>query len=116
MRGSIIFAAAAAAATLAGTAAAQERTGYRDIAAGRLADAEADLTAQRADFARRPELMLNLAAIYLRTDRGALARALYGDVLATDSVMLDLPDGSVVSSHEVARRGLARVGATLAQR
>lgn len=116
MRGPVIFAAMAAAATLAGTAAAQERIGYQEIASGRLADAEATLTAQRDAFAERPELMLNLAAIYLRTDRAAQARALYGEVLAADRVMLDMPSGAVVSSHEVARRGLARIGEALAQR
>lgn len=116
MRGAIICAAIAAAAIPAGSAAAGERVGYREIAAGRLADAEATLAKERAIFPKRPELKLNLAAIYLRTDRQEQARALYGEVLESEPVMLDTAGGDAVSSHDLARRGLARIGATLAQR
>lgn len=97
-------------------AAAKDRTGYHAIAAGDLTQAQATLARERAIFPDRPELMLNQAAVYARTGRLAEARALYGDVLQRTSVALDLPDGSVASSHAVAERGLARLTATIASR
>lgn len=107
---------AVAAPGLVAPATASERVGYTEIAAGRLADAEAVLTEQSAIHPRSPELMLNLAAVYARTHRAEQARPLYDQVLRSRSVLLDMPGGDVVSSHEVARRGLARLGVTLATR
>lgn len=106
----------AATCALAAPAAAQERVGYSQIAAGRLAEAETLLNKERAIFPDRPELMLNLAAVYARTGRAAQARALYVDVLDAPAVDLDLPSGDFTSSHDVARNGLATIGATLATR
>ncbi|WP_375249858.1 tetratricopeptide repeat protein [Sphingomonas sp.] len=116
MQKSIYRIAAVAVVLVAGSAAAQDRTGYQAIATGSLASAEAKINAERAIFPDRPELMLNLAAIYARTDRVAQARALYQDVLSRASVALDMPSGTVESSHVVAERGLSRLSASVAAR
>ena len=81
-----------------------------------LAQAEQTIEAERAIFPTRPELMLNLAAVYARTGRVTQARSLYGQVLEQESVAMDLPDGSVQSSHVLAQRGLLRLGSTIASR
>lgn len=112
----MVAAAGMALAGVAGTASAQERTGYHAIAAGDLAGAEATLDRERAIFPQRPELMLNLAAVYARTGRASEARALYADVLQREPIDLELGDGSAVSSHQVAKRGLARLDTTVAAR
>ena len=112
----IEWAALAAAVMVAVPAAAQERTGYTAITAGDLASAEATLERERAIFPQRPELMLNLAAVYARTDRAAQARALYSDVLQSEAVDLELGDGRSVSSHAVARNGLSRLDTAFAAR
>ncbi|MGK6323589.1 tetratricopeptide repeat protein [Sphingomonas sp. DT-51] len=101
---------------VAGPAAARDRVGYQAISAGSLAKAEQTINAERAIFPERPELKLNLAAVYARTGRAAQARALYGEVLGDAPVAMDLPDGSILSSHLLAQRGLARLGATIASR
>lgn len=97
-------------------ATAQVRTGYTAIAAGSLSAAERTLTREREMFPERPELMLNLAAVYARTGRTAEARALYGDVLSRDAIEMELGNGSVESSHLLARRGLAQLDVTMAAR
>lgn len=94
----------------------KDRSGYTAIAAGNLSQAEATLSAERAIYPRRPEVLLNLAAVYARTNRAVQARALYNDVLAVRPVSLELSDGGTVSSHAVAERGLSRLGETLAAR
>ena len=106
----------AVAALVAVPAMAQVRTGYTAIAAGSLGDAERTLTRERAIYPQRPELMLNLAAVYARTDRAMQARALYADVLNGEPVAMEMRDGSVESSHLLARRGLAQLDMTIAAR
>ena len=95
---------------------AKDRVGYQAIASGSLARAEQTIAAERAIFPDRPELMLNLAAVYARTGREAQARALYGDVLGREAVAMDLADGSVRTSHELARAGMARLTTAMATR
>lgn len=108
--------AGSAAMIVAAPAVAKDRVGYQAIAAGSLAQAEQTIDAERAIFPERPELMLNLAAIYARTGRSGQARALYGEVLGREPVAMDLADGSVQSSHLLAQRGLAKLGAAIASR
>ncbi|KQM63503.1 hypothetical protein ASE75_13135 [Sphingomonas sp. Leaf17] len=96
---------------------AGERTGFTAIASGDLAKAERMLTAERRIYPQRPELMLNLAAVYAKTNRSAEARALYTAVLDRPAVAMDLPNGMVLSSHAVASTGLNRLpGAQMATR
>jgi hypothetical protein len=92
-------------------AVAGERTATDAIVARNWSAAERTLVAERRIFPERPELMLNLAAVYIGTDRTDAARALYRQVLARPAVAMDMPSGAVVSSHDVARRGLDRLGA-----
>lgn len=96
-------------ALLATPALASDRVGYTQIASGDLAQAEATLVAERRIYPRRPELMLNLAAVYQRTGRDAAARDLYREVLERPAVVMDMPSGMIVSSHDVASRGLTRL-------
>ncbi|WP_341207872.1 tetratricopeptide repeat protein [uncultured Sphingomonas sp.] len=101
---------------MATPASGKDRVGYQAIAAGSLAKAEQTITAERAIFPERPELMLNLAAIYARTGREAQARTLYAEVLDRDAVAMDMADGSVRTSHQLARTGMARLTTAMATR
>lgn len=92
---------------LANLSATVDRTGYTAIASGDLSAAERRIVAERKIFPQRPELMLNLASVYLRTGREADARALYAAVLERPAVAMDLPSGAVASSHDLASRALA---------
>ena len=91
-------------------AAAQERTGYTQIATGNYVQAEQTLTAERRIFPQKPELMLNLAAVYQRTDRATEARALYAAVLAQANVLMDVSAERTAWSHDLAQTGLRRIG------
>ncbi len=98
--------------TLAGAAVpafAADRTGYQSIATGDLATAERHLVADLKFSPQRPELMLNLAAVYRKTGRDSQARALYSAVLDRPAVAMDMPSGTVVSSHDLATRGLIQL-------
>ncbi|KQS05286.1 hypothetical protein ASG11_09415 [Sphingomonas sp. Leaf357] len=88
---------------------AQDHTGYRQIAAGNYARAERTLTTELKSFPQRPELMLNLAAIYRHTDRAGEARALYESVLAQPDVLMDLSADTTASSHVLAQKGLRQL-------
>ena len=103
----VVMTATFAGQALAGSATAQDRTGYRAIAAGDLVTAERRLIAERRIFPQRPELMLNLATVYARTGRVAEARALYDAALNAPPVELDVEGGKVATSHDVARAGQA---------
>lgn len=110
MRKSVLFVLAtlgAATPSLAAPSATVDRTGYRAIAAGDLSTAEQRIVAERKIFPQRPELMLNLASVYHRTGRESEARALYAAVLARPAVEMDMPSGAVLSSHDIANRGLS---------
>lgn len=101
----------------AAPAMASDRTGYEAIAAGDYQKAEETLVQERRIFPRRPELMINLATVYARTGRTAEAVNLYRTALQADAVDMAMPDGVVTSSHDVAQRGLNRLGTmTLAVR
>ncbi len=95
---------------------AADRTGYQAIAAGDFTVAAKRIEAERRIFPDRPELMLNLAVAYARTGRTSDARALYSEVLQRPEVAMDMPNGAIVSSHDVATRGLSRMTTTLATR
>lgn len=112
----LIVATMLAGACLTTPALAQDRTGYQAISAGNYAEATKQIEAERRIFPERPELMLNLAVAYARTGRTGEARALYSDVLQRPVVAMDMPDGRVLSSHDVATLGLSRLTTTLATR
>lgn len=105
--------------TLAGVATpalAADQTGYQAIAGGDLAAAEQQIASELKIYPHRPELMLNLASVYRKTGREQMARDLYRDVLARRSVAMDMPSGAVVSSHDLAKRGLGQTMAVMASR
>lgn len=117
MRACLAVLASAMALTASGAALAQagldetgraEQTGFSAIAAGHFAQAERRISAERRIFPDRPELMLNLAAVYSRTGREAQARTLYTSVLQRPDVLMDLPGGDTASSHALAQAGLRR--------
>lgn len=99
-------------ALIASPALAQEKTGYTAIATGDLGKAEQILNAERRIYPNRPELMLNLAAVYGRTGRASDAQALYTKVLDRPAVAMLMPSGVAVSSHDVAELGLRQLSST----
>ena len=86
---------------------AKDRTGYKAIAAQDYAKAERRLVAERRIFPDKPELLLNLAAVYLKTGRVAEARALYAEVLDRPATMMDTTSGRSLSSHDIASVAVA---------
>jgi Flp pilus assembly protein TadD len=58
---------------------------------------------------RRPEVLLNLAAVQVSRQDADDARALYGLVLSQKNVDMLTPSGAAWS-HDIAQRGLARLG------
>ncbi|MCP3735467.1 tetratricopeptide repeat protein [Sphingomonas sp. RP10(2022)] len=112
----VIVAAMLAGACLTTPALAADRTGYQAIVAGDFSAAVTRIEAERRIFPDRPELMLNLAVAYAQTGRTADARALYRVVLDRPGVAMDMPNGAVLSSHDVATRGLSRLTTTIATR
>jgi Flp pilus assembly protein TadD len=119
----ILAAAAAASLLVAVPASAQMRTGmtlsgpakpdtgYERIRMGRLQQAETTLLAARDSHPGAQEVALNLAAVYVMTGRANLAKPLYEQVLAAKPVAMDMPSGTVASSHDVARTGISRTAA-----
>ncbi|MCW4463307.1 tetratricopeptide repeat protein [Sphingomonas sp. BT-65] len=84
----------------------EDRNATTEIQTGDYELAERKLLAEQRVFPAKPEVLLNLAAIYTKTGRHAEARAIYNRVLALDPVAMDVADGQVVASHLVAARGL----------
>jgi hypothetical protein len=79
---------------------------YETIRGGMLGKAETKLMRAHMRQPHSPEIMLNLAAVQIMTGRPVLAGSLYRSVLNQPPVAINMPSGQVVSSHEVARRGL----------
>lgn len=76
-----------------------------EISTGAFAKAEQKLLGALRD-SPRPEVLLNLAAVYYGTGRFAEAGTLYQQVLSQDEVVLDLSNQRTAGSHSVARAGL----------
>jgi Flp pilus assembly protein TadD len=83
---------------------------YEIISAGDMTRAETVLVRQVRMHPRAPEVALNLASVYLRTGRVDQARTLYRRVMDLPEMAMDMPDGSIRSSHDVADHGMARIG------
>lgn len=84
---------------------------HATIQRGDYATAERKLRAEARVFPNKPEVLLNLAAIYAKTGRPAEARALYNRVLALQPVAMDVVDGQVAPSHLIATRGVRQLDA-----
>ncbi|WCM29365.1 tetratricopeptide repeat protein [Sphingomonas sp. QA11] len=101
----IVLAGAATAAT------ASDRTGFIAIKQGDFSTAERTLVAERRIYPSRPELMLNLAAVYRGTGRRDEARVLYEAVLARPNTLMDVTADRTAWSHTLATAGLSRLDA-----
>lgn len=76
------------------------------ITAGNFSSAERTLEREARAGNREPEVLLNLAAVYAKTQRPAEARDLYLRVLNAKDASMVMPSSQIASSHDVARRGL----------
>ena len=101
---------------IASPALASDDNGYAAISSGDFKKAARQLEAANQLFPNKPEIMLNLAAVYLKTGRMVQARTLYGDVLGQPEIAMDMPSGIVLSSHAVATRGMYQVQQVIASR
>jgi thioredoxin-like negative regulator of GroEL len=79
------------------------------ITQGAYGEAEARLMRELRIHPGRPELLLNLAAVYARTGRVDAARSLYVRVLSQDEVLMDLASKRTAGSHGIAKAGLDRL-------
>jgi thioredoxin-like negative regulator of GroEL len=79
------------------------------IARGDYSQAESKLLGELRVHPGRPELLLNLAAVYVNTGRTDEARALYSKVLSKDDVLMDVTVNRTAGSHMLAQRGLRRL-------
>lgn len=82
------------------------------IAQGDMIGAEKALLQELRIHPGRPELLLNLAAVYARTGRTSEARGLYRQVLGQRDVLMDLSVERTAGSHAVATTGLRRLETT----
>ena len=81
------------------------------IQSGAYDRAEQKLLAELRIHPNRPELLLNLAAVYAKTGREGEARALYSKVLAQDDILMDITPERTAGSHAIAKTGLKRIDA-----
>jgi tetratricopeptide (TPR) repeat protein len=102
----LVVAAAASLLALVSPAAAQDNSlAAKEIMNGAYAKAEQKLLDQmRID--QRPELQLNLAAVYYATGRTERARELYQQVLQQEEVAMTVTTDRVAGSHAIAHAGL----------
>lgn len=102
----LVGAAAVALLALVSPVAAQDHSlAANEIMRGSYAEAEQKLLAQMR-FDQRPEVQLNLAAIYYATGRADQARSLYEQVLQKDEVPMTVSTEQTASSHAIAHAGL----------
>ena len=87
---------------------AQAYNGAEKIARGEYAAAERDLLGRQALYPDRVDLLLNLAAVYEATGRGAEARRAYRRVVSQPDQEIVLRNGASAWSHTLAARGLGR--------
>ncbi|SOB87910.1 hypothetical protein SAMN06297144_3048 [Sphingomonas guangdongensis] len=71
--------------------------------------AERLLLAEQRIRSDRPEVLLNLAALYATSGRAGDAVTLYRRVLTQPDLVMDLSRGRTASAHAIARRGLDRL-------
>ena len=83
-----------------------DRVASTAIAKGDFAGAERILLQELRIHPGRPELLLNLAAVYAKTGRQSEARALYQQVLGKDDVLMDLSADRTAGSHAIALAGM----------
>lgn len=82
------------------------------ISAGQLGEAERALKPVSHEDAADPARLINVAAVYARTERYAQARAALARVQSLPAESLDLASGASYSSHVLAKTMLAQLDAT----
>ena len=87
-----------------------DRFAHAAIERGDYNAAERKLKQEVRVFPNRPEVLLNLAAVYARTQRADEARALYERVLSVEDVRMAQKADRVAGSHRIAEVGLAQLG------
>lgn len=102
----VILVSAALAAAPVTAAFAQDQVAFEALTKANYSVAEQQLAPQVAAGEREPGVLLNLAAVYLRTGRSAEAIRLYRIVQAEENVLMDPVSGDPIWSHDVAQRGL----------
>lgn len=91
--------------------------GYDALRANDLRTAEVQIESAQGIAADDPARLINLGYIHMRTGRIQSAQRLFEAVRDhRRDVMLELANGEVASSREVARRALARMTPSLATR
>jgi len=89
-----------------------ERNGYAEIMRGDYASAEQIITAERQGVSNDPDLLLNLATVYMHTNRLAQARDLYQRILSRPDEEMEMTDSQFLSAHLLAKAGLRRIDQT----
>ena len=111
----ILIAGGAALAALGSSAALAQNGGATGsyaataISAGQLAGAGRDLQPVSYENAADPARLINIAAVYAKTERYAQARAALARVQSLPAESLDLANGASYSSHVLAKTMLARL-------
>ena len=111
MRFRLALSAAALPLMLAAPAALAQDRATTAIASRDFATAESLLQNKLRKNPGQPELLLNLAAVYIGTGREAEARSLYAEVLRQREVLMDVSQTRSLGSHAVAMNGLKRLQA-----
>ncbi len=104
-----LIVATALGASMPALAATDEKNGYPEIVRGDYVKAEQIINQQRRSFARDPDLMLNLATVYIHTNRLREARDLYQAILSHPNLEMDMGDAQFVWSHALATAALRRL-------
>ncbi|MFM9851235.1 MAG: tetratricopeptide repeat protein [Sphingomonadaceae bacterium] len=86
-----------------------DNLGAQAISVADYTTAEAQLTTALKRSPDLPEALLNMAYVYRSTGRASAAMALYQHVLAIPSVDLIGKTDKPISSHDIARRGMAHL-------
>ncbi|MBT2187144.1 tetratricopeptide repeat protein [Sphingobium nicotianae] len=112
--GGAAFAALASTAALAGTKDAPGVYAASAITSGNLAVAERVLQPESYADAADPARLINIATVYVRTQRYSEARAALQRVQALPAEQLELSGGASYSSHAIAKAMLGRMPGTQA--
>ncbi|MBO9575207.1 MAG: tetratricopeptide repeat protein [Sphingobium sp.] len=108
--GGAAFAALSSVPAVAGAPAAQDALyGGKAIASGQYADAEQTLKAMSYTDARDPGRLINLATVYMQTQRFDKARATLQQVRQLPDESLVLAGGVSFTSHAIATAMLSRL-------
>jgi Tfp pilus assembly protein PilF len=91
--------------------------GYDALVAGDIRTAEIQLETASNVAANDPARLINLGYVHMRSGRLATAQSLFEAARDSDtSFAVELADGSVADSRDVARRALTRVSQAMASR